>query len=64
MHTQHFPMLSRNLLYTGLTRAKNLAVFVGTQKAIALAVKQVNAHQRNTHLAARLKMGSLRISCL
>ncbi|MGF1576390.1 MAG: ATP-dependent RecD-like DNA helicase [Cyanophyceae cyanobacterium] len=64
MHTQHFPMLSRNLLYTGLTRAKNLAVFVGTQKAIALAVKQVNAHQRNTHLAARLKMGSLGISCL
>ncbi|NDH08671.1 MAG: recombinase RecD, partial [Gammaproteobacteria bacterium] len=36
--TQHFKMLYRNLVYTGLTRAKKLAVFVGTRKAITMAV--------------------------
>ncbi|MEN9225224.1 MAG: ATP-dependent RecD-like DNA helicase [Thermostichus sp. HHBFW_bins_43] len=54
IHTQHFPMLSRNLLYTGLTRAKRLALLVGTSKAIAIAVRQVNAQRRYTHLAQRL----------
>jgi exodeoxyribonuclease V alpha subunit len=51
---QHYLMLSRNLLYTGLTRAKKLAVLVGSQKAIGLAVKQVNAMQRYTLLAHRV----------
>ncbi|MCK5229405.1 MAG: AAA family ATPase, partial [Desulfobulbaceae bacterium] len=37
--TQHFKMLFRNLIYTGLTRAKKLAVFVGTRKALAMAVQ-------------------------
>lgn len=54
MHTQHFPMLSRNLLYTGLTRAKKLAVLVGTRKAVAIAVREVKAMQRYTRLAERL----------
>ncbi|AGY59637.1 ATP-dependent RecD-like DNA helicase [Gloeobacter kilaueensis] len=54
MHTQHFPMLSRNLLYTGLTRARKLAVLVGTRKAIAIAVREVKAMQRYTRLAERL----------
>ena len=36
--TQHFKMLFRNLLYTGLTRARRLAVLVGTRKAMAMAV--------------------------
>jgi exodeoxyribonuclease V alpha subunit len=51
---QHFPMLSRNLLYTGLTRAKHLAILVGEEKAVGLAVKQVKDHQRYTLLAQRL----------
>ena len=39
MHTTHYPMLQRNLLYTALTRAKRLLVVVGTKKAIAIAAK-------------------------
>jgi exodeoxyribonuclease V alpha subunit len=50
----HFMMLSRNLLYTGLTRAKQLAVIVGQTKAIGLAVKQVKSQQRYTLLNQRL----------
>jgi len=48
--TQHFKMLFRNLIYTGLTRAKKLCVFVGSRKALALAVKQINQTKRQTAL--------------
>ena len=48
--TQHFKMLFRNLIYTGLTRAKKLAVFVGTRKALAIAVKNQDTSLRQTHL--------------
>lgn len=48
--TQHFKMLFRNLIYTGLTRAKQLAVFVGTRKALAMAVKNQDTSQRQTFL--------------
>lgn len=48
---QHFNMLFRNLIYTGLTRAKKLAVFVGSRKAFALAVGQVDNRKRQTALA-------------
>jgi exodeoxyribonuclease V alpha subunit len=48
--TQHFKMLFRNLIYTGLTRAKNLAVFVGTRKALAMAVRNQDTSQRQTFL--------------
>ncbi len=51
---QHYLMLSRNLLYTGLTRAKRLAVIVGPSKAIGLAVRQVKDQQRYTLLEQRL----------
>jgi superfamily I DNA/RNA helicase len=54
MFMQHYMMLSRNLLYTGLTRARKLAVLVGEQKAIGIAVKQVNAMQRYTMLGQRV----------
>lgn len=50
----HFMMLSRNLLYTGLTRAKQLAVIVGQPKAIGLAVSQIKSQQRYTLLHQRL----------
>lgn len=54
MYMQHYLMLSRNLLYTGLTRAKKLAILVGPKKAIGLAVRQVKAQERYTLLSQRL----------
>lgn len=48
---QHFNMLFRNLIYTGLTRAKKLAVFVGGRKAFAMAVGQIDNRKRQTALA-------------
>ncbi len=48
---QHYNMLFRNLIYTGLTRAKKLAIFVGTRKAFAMAVGQIDNRQRQTALA-------------
>lgn len=54
IYMQHYLMLSRNLIYTGLTRARKLAILVGPQKAIALAVRQVKAQQRYTLLDHRL----------
>ncbi len=48
---QHFNMLFRNLIYTGLTRAKKLAVFVGSRKAFAMAVGQIDNRKRQTALA-------------
>jgi exodeoxyribonuclease V alpha subunit len=52
---QHYILLNRNLLYTGLTRAKQLAILVGPTKAIGLAIKRVTDRQRYTALADRLK---------
>jgi len=52
---QHYMLLSRNLLYTGLTRAKQLAVLIGPPKAIGLTVKRVMDRQRYTGLSDRLK---------
>ncbi|OJW47165.1 MAG: recombinase RecD [Alphaproteobacteria bacterium 41-28] len=43
---QHYPMLQRNLLYTGITRGKTLVVIVGQKKAIALAIKAKSKHVR------------------
>ena len=51
----HFPMLQRNLLYTGITRAKKGLVLVGQKKAIGYCVRNVTVDQRNTLLAERLK---------
>ncbi|MEZ4568600.1 MAG: ATP-binding domain-containing protein [Desulfobacterales bacterium] len=48
--TQHFKMLFRNLIYTGLTRAKKYAFFVGTRKALAMAVKNQDTSRRQTAL--------------
>jgi exodeoxyribonuclease V alpha subunit len=52
---QHYMLLSRNLLYTGLTRAKQLTILVGPTKAIGLAVKRIVDRERYTALADRLK---------
>ncbi len=48
--TQHFKMLYRNLIYTALTRAKKLAVFVGTRKALSMAIREQEVSQRQTAL--------------
>jgi len=58
IYMQSFIMLSRNLLYTGLTRAKKLAILIGPKKAIGLAVRQVKDQQRYTLLAQRLANAS------
>jgi exodeoxyribonuclease V alpha subunit len=50
----HYLMLSRNLLYTGLTRARRLAIVVGPEKAIAIAVRRGQDRHRYTDLARRL----------
>lgn len=51
----HFVMLQRNLIYTGITRAKKVLVIVGTKKALAYAVRNVTVTKRNTHLKMRLR---------
>ncbi|MGQ9897169.1 MAG: SF1B family DNA helicase RecD2 [Acidobacteriota bacterium] len=55
LHTQAFPVLSRHLLYTALTRAKRTAVLLGTTRAIGLAVRQVEGARRHTWLAEALR---------
>lgn len=50
----HFVMLQRNLIYTGITRAKKILVMVGTRKALAYAVRNVTVTNRNTMLKERL----------
>jgi exodeoxyribonuclease V alpha subunit len=55
LYMQHYMMLSRNLIYTGLTRAKQLAILVGPSKAIGLAMKQVKDARRYTLLTQRLQ---------
>jgi exodeoxyribonuclease V alpha subunit len=49
--TQHYAMLQRNLVYTGLTRGKQLVVLVGQKKALAMAVKNHLGRRRYTKLA-------------
>lgn len=53
--SQHFKMLFRNLVYTGLTRARKLAVFVGTRQAFSMAVRNVDTVRRQTALAVLLR---------
>ena len=44
--TQHYMMLQRNLLYTGVTRGKRLVILLGQKKAVAIAVKNVSGRRR------------------
>lgn len=53
--TQHYAMLQRNLVYTGLTRGKRLVVLVGQRKALAMAVKNHLGRRRHTKLAEWLR---------
>ncbi len=56
LSTQHFMMLERNLLYTGVTRGKQLVVIIGQPKALAMAVKNRRSTRRVTALAYRLHL--------
>jgi exodeoxyribonuclease V alpha subunit len=55
LHTQHYIMLQRNLLYTAVTRGKKLVVVVGTKKALGMAVRRQDTSQRYTALRGRLQ---------
>ena len=46
LSTQHYPMLQRNLVYTGVTRGKRLVVLLGQRKALAIAVKEARTRRR------------------
>jgi len=54
VHTQHYIMLQRNLLYTGVTRSRKLVVLVGTKRALSLAVNRNYAARRYSFLKQRL----------
>lgn len=56
--TQHYTMLQRNLIYTGITRGKRLVVLVGQKKALAIAVRNGSARQRWTKLDEWLEAGT------
>lgn len=51
---QHYMLLQRNLIYTGVTRGKKLVILVGESKAFHMAVKNNRMHKRHTRLARRL----------
>ncbi|HUT94264.1 MAG TPA: ATP-dependent RecD-like DNA helicase [Thermoguttaceae bacterium] len=55
IHTQHYMMLQRNLLYTAVTRGKRLVVLVGTKKALGMAVRRQDTSRRYTALRRRLQ---------
>jgi exodeoxyribonuclease V alpha subunit len=55
--TQHYAMLQRNLLYTGVTRGKRLVVLVGQKKAVAIAVRNVSGRRRWSKLGEWLGPG-------
>lgn len=53
--SQHFKMLFRNLIYTGLTRGKKLTVFVGTRQALGMAIRNMDTAKRQTALSMLLQ---------
>ena len=54
LHTEHYALLQRNLLYTGITRGRKLVVVCGSRRAVAIAVGNNRIRARNTQLAAML----------
>jgi exodeoxyribonuclease V alpha subunit len=53
---QHYIMLQRNLLYTAITRAKQMVIIVGSKRALAIAIKNAKVQHRYTGLSERLMM--------
>ncbi len=56
--TQHYMLLQRNLIYTAITRGRDLVVMVGTKKALAIGVKNDKTQKRFTYLKHRLIMNN------
>jgi exodeoxyribonuclease V alpha subunit len=54
LHTSHYLMLHRSILYTAVTRGKKLVVLVGSRKALAMAIRNVRVEKRNTGLREKL----------
>ena len=54
----HYVMLQRNLIYTGITRAKKICVLLGTKKALSFAIRNMSVLKRNTKLKERLNPSS------
>ena len=57
LHTTHYPLLQRNLIYTAVTRGKNLVILVGSKKAINIAIRNDRLVKRYTMLMERLQAG-------
>lgn len=57
LHTQHFRLLQRNLLYTAVTRGKQLVIVVGSRKAFGISVSTINSAPRFSRLLNRLQGG-------
>lgn len=55
VHTTHFKLLHRNLLYTGVTRGKKMVILVGTKKAIGIAVRTEEIEKRHTGLKSQIQ---------
>jgi exodeoxyribonuclease V alpha subunit len=56
LQISHYPMLSRNLIYTGVTRAKRLCVLVADPRALRVALGELRREQRSTGLSQRLTL--------
>jgi exodeoxyribonuclease V alpha subunit len=54
LHTSHYLLLHRSILYTAVTRGKKLVVLVGSRKALAMAIRNVRLERRNTGLKEKL----------
>jgi exodeoxyribonuclease V alpha subunit len=54
LHTSHYLLLHRSILYTAVTRGKNLVVLVGSKKALAMAIRNLRVEKRNTGLREKL----------
>jgi len=57
---QHYVMLARNLIYTAVTRGKQLVIIIGQPKALAIAVRNNKTNKRITNLCARLQQGIIK----
>jgi exodeoxyribonuclease V alpha subunit len=60
LHTQHFVLLQRNLLYTGITRGRKLVVLIGSRRALQLAVNRQDTSHRYSLLRQRLQTVAMR----
>jgi exodeoxyribonuclease V alpha subunit len=55
VHTQHYLMLTRSILYTAVTRGRRMVVCLGSKRALAIAVRQSRIKKRNTRLVQRIR---------